>query len=306
MKKWFVFAVLHFTINEASACEICGCSGNGYHLGILPQFKKHFIGVRNTYRVFNSQHLISEQLHILGKKSVEYFNTTEIWGRYQVGKKTQLFVLVPYNSFTQKEEGLAAQKVQGLGDISILANRILMTKNAGKMDKIQQTWQAGGGVKLPTGRYDSDNSDDLNANMNAGTGSFDILLNTIYTIRYNHFGLNADAGYRINTANTDEFRYGNRITTGARLFYWKNLGRAMKWSILPNIGILYDRAAKDDHHQEKQTYSGGSITNLVAGTEIYAGKWTLGASWFHPLQQDLSKGLVKMKSQVTINMAWVF
>lgn len=306
MKKWFALAVLVFSLHEASACEICGCSGNGYHLGILPQFKKHFIGVRNFYRVFNSQHLISEQLHILGKKSVEYFNTTEVWGRYHIGKKTQLFALLPYNSYTQKEEGLPAQQVQGVGDISILANRILMTKNAGKMDKLQQTWQAGGGVKLPTGKYDSDNSDDLNASMNAGTGSVDILLNTIYTLRYNHFGLNVDAGYRINTANTDEFRYGNRITTGARFFYWKNLGRAMQWSVLPNVGILYDRSSKDKHHDEKQNYSGGSITNLVAGTEIYSGKWTVGASWFHPLQQDLSKGLVKMKSQVTVNLAWVF
>ncbi len=306
MRKWLILIALALFINEASACEICGCSGNGYHLGILPQFKKHFIGVRNTYRVFNSQHLISEQLHILGNRSVEYYNTTELWGRYQAGKKTQLFLLVPYNHFVQHEEGKPSQKVQGLGDISLLANHILLNKNAGKMGKLQQTWQAGAGLKLPTGKYDSNNSDDLNANMNAGTGSVDVLLNTIYTLRYDHLGLNLDMGYRINTENTDAFRYGNRLTGGARVFYWKNIGRAMKWSVLPNIGILYDRAAKDHHGEEKQNFSGGAITNLVAGTEIYSGKWALGASWFHPLKQNLSKGLVTMKSQITVNLAYVF
>lgn len=306
MKKWIVGLILLVSQAEAKACEICGCSGNGYHLGILPQFKKHFVGIRNTYRVFHSQHLISEELYILGKRSVEYFNTTELWGRFQAGKKTQVFVLIPYNRFVQKEEGLPSQTVKGIGDITLLANRVLLNKNSGKMDKWQQVLQAGGGVKLPSGKYRSYSGDDLNVNMNPGTGSLDVLLNMIYTLRHNHFGLNGEAGFRINTPNADDFRYGNRFTGGLRLFYWQNIGRAMKWSVLPNIGWLYDRANRDNHRGEKQNFSGGYATQWVTGTELYAGKWTLGASWFHPLRQQLSNGLVKMKSQVTVNMAYVF
>ena len=124
--------VFFVEIKPIQACEICGCSGNGYHLGILPQFKKHFVGVRNTYRVFHSQHLISEQLYILGKRSREYYNTTELWARYQAGKKTQLFVLLPYNRFEQKEEGLPSHIVSGLGDVSLAVNRILVSIYEGK------------------------------------------------------------------------------------------------------------------------------------------------------------------------------
>ncbi|MBP8240682.1 MAG: hypothetical protein KAX50_12000 [Saprospiraceae bacterium] len=41
---------------QVLACDVCGCAVGGNYLGILPQFRRHFAGVRFQYRTFDSEH----------------------------------------------------------------------------------------------------------------------------------------------------------------------------------------------------------------------------------------------------------
>jgi hypothetical protein len=302
-KIFFLLATTLFSVGTM-ACEICGCSISGYHFGILPQFRKNFIGLKYNYRSFNSQHLISEELYILGEKSTEHYQSAEVWGRIYGGKKLQLIFILPFNHFVQKEEGVKRVST-GLGDITLEANYTVYDDAANIHKKFKQTLLAGAGLKLPTGKFKSaTNGDELNPSMNAGSGSTDFLLNGIYTCRYEKFGLNADLNYRMNTRNKDEFKFGNRLTSAIKFFYWKDLDK--KITLLPNAGFLYERADADQHYDEKIRYSGGDITYLTLGTEAYFGKLNLGATLNHPLSQQLSKGLVHNNNQFSINATYMF
>lgn len=286
------------------ACEICGCSINGYSFGILPQSLKNHIGIRYTYRDFQSQHLISEREFILGSTSTEYYNSAELWGRFYVSKKFQLMVFVPFNHFATNEEG-AKTKAAGMGDITIVGNYTVLNTAATGTTNFKQSLLVGGGIKLPTGKFDvSKSSQELNPSINAGTGSVDFLTDVIYNCRYKKVGLNLDANYRINTVNRDDFRYGNRFTTAAKFFYWKDIGK--KTTLLPNAGFSFENAAKDKHGDEVQNISGGNITYFSAGLEIYAGRIVLGGTFNHPLSQNMFKGLVQTGNNFSVNASIMF
>lgn len=299
-----LMGVLAMGLPAAKACEICGCSINGYHFGILPQFKSNFLGIRYNYRSFQSQHLISETLGILGNKSNEYYNSVELWGRFYVGNRVQMMAFIPFQHYVQNEGGTKTT-AKGLGDITLAASYTLFNNVTDTSKRFKQTLQVGGGIKLPTGTFQR-NADgtELNPSINTGTGSVDFLANVIYTCRLGRVGLNADVNYRINSTNGDDFRYGNRFTTAARFFYWKDLGR--KTTLLPNAGILYETAGKDTHFEEKQNYSGGHVTLFTAGMEVYRGHFNIGATYQHPLNQMQSQGLVVSGDQVSVNLTYLF
>jgi hypothetical protein len=298
-----VIVALLFSFS-AFACEICGCSINGYYFGILPQSLKNHIGVRYTYRSFQSQHLISEQLFILGNKSTEYYNSAELWGRFYLTKKLQLLVFVPFNHYLTNEQGTKTT-AKGIGDITIVANYTLYNDAATGTTNFKQSLLVGGGIKLPTGKFNvSKSSQELNPSINAGTGSIDFLSDIIYNCRYKRVGLNLDANYRINTTNKDDFKYGNRFTTAAKFFYWQDVGK--KITLLPNAGLLFENAAKDIHGDEVQNISGGNVTYFAAGLEVYGGRLNVGATFNHPLSQNMFKDLVQTTNNFSINASIMF
>ncbi|MEO7992397.1 MAG: hypothetical protein ABI663_22795, partial [Chryseolinea sp.] len=182
MKRNIIFITLiSFAIsNQAKACEVCGCSLGGYYMGILPQFNKNFIGLRwsqNKYYAYvNHQSQGTEPEY-----SNDTFNKIELWGRFYVSKKWQVFAFVPFsfNHMKGNEDNVWAK---GLGDITVIANYIILNTGEQTEQKFKHTLTAGGGIKLPTGNYKQEVDGLLiNPNFQLGTGSTDFLLSTIYT-----------------------------------------------------------------------------------------------------------------------------
>src|SRR6185369_17278447 len=117
-------------------------------------------------------------------------------------------------------------KTDGLGDLMMLVNyQLFNIKSISKDDKT--TWMhqvyLGGGVKFPTGENKVNvNDPEFNIgdfNSQAGTGSVDYIVNATYNLLWNNSGLVTNVAYRINTANKQDFRFGNRAYINSAYFF---------------------------------------------------------------------------------------
>ncbi len=284
----------------ASACTVCGCSASNQYLGILPQFHKHFVGLQYQHRSFQSEHPGHGEQG--STYSNEQYSTVQVWGRYNLSNRVQLFGFMPYSSNIKKESG-SNTRISGLGDITLLANYRLLI-NEDPTSKWQQNLQAGGGIKLQTGAYDKNATFNENGlpNMQPGTNSWDFILNANYTLRRNNIGINADASYTITTPNTVNYKFGNRISTGLLAFYWLEKNNL---TLLPQAGLRIDLAGSDyDHYRNgwKNDMSGGSQLYATLGIQTFYKRLGAQIMYHHPVYQHYASGLVntKFKSEAGI------
>jgi hypothetical protein len=302
MKK-IILAVALFavTIAPSYACDICGCSGSGsQYFGILPWYQNHFVGIRYQYKTFTSHHLPlfdGDNAPI----THETFTTTELWGRFNLNKKFQLFAFIPFNNYKQTGEG-ADKHVSGLGDVNLmLAYQLVNTGEERRNWK--QLLQVAGGVKLPTGSFTkAEETDPLNINLQPGTGSIDVPVSILYTLRYKKTGISAEGNYRYNNANKDGYIFGDRLGSSVKLFQWANLGKQN--SLLPNAGITYEKSFEDFDGVEKNEYSGGHMLSASAGVDAYIKKIVVGVQFQQPLTQHLGSGRIDAHSRISATLSY--
>lgn len=303
MKRVFIAAVLILlTYAPMRACDICGCAVGGNYMGILPQFYNNFVGLRYQYRSFRSEHppLFGEPN---GLSANEYFQTTELWGRWNPTRRVQVFAFVPYQHFIRHETNANAN-INNLGDVSLIANWVIW--NTG--DSIRNDWkhalQFGGGIKLPTGRYNlTQQGAPLHRNMQPGTGSLDVPLNAIYTVRYKRLGINTEANIHLNTTAPDGHRFGNRLGASLRGFYWQQVRRT---TYLPSAGIVWERAAADQLSGLPIEFTGGQSTWLSAGFDVFISRIALGVLYQQPLYNNIGEGYVQPRPRVSAQVAFLF
>lgn len=284
------------------ACDICGCANGNAFFGILPQSHRSFIGLRYRIAGYDS-HLNSTLL-----KTHELFQTTELWGRFYPFPKVQVMAFLPYQINTQTM--LSTQEktsIQGLADATVLVhynvlNTVLDTTNR----VLNHNLLVGGGLKLPLGRYRYDASSAAevdNPNFQLGTGSTDFLLNAIYTLRYQSWGINADASYKINTSNSNQYRFGNRFSTAWSVFYTKQIG---KITLMPSAGIYVEHNNLDQKQQEPNTNTGGYWCAATSGLQVFTSKFALGISHQMPLAQSLAKGELRANQRLMVQLSFLF
>lgn len=303
MKHFLLALLLGCLTLPAQACDLCGCSNSGSFFGILPQAHRGFVGVRYRYGSYNS-HLTS-----LNLSSRETFRTTELWGRFYPLKRVQVLAFVPYqfNEQTLLKTGQTLP-LRGLGDISALVQYNLLNTfmDTDAARTINHNLLVGGGVKLPTGRYQYDENsltEVANANFQLGTGSTDWMLNAIYTARYKNWGANADVSYRLTTTNPNGYRFGNRLNASASVFYLSGLGSR---SIMPNAGLFVEQAGHDSSQGVMNKQTGGYAAHLNLGTEVYINRVSVGVSYRHPIAQNLSEGELRANDQLSTHLTFLF
>lgn len=297
MRTAILIPILFFlSLAAARACDRCGCSLSGHYLSALPQYQRHVLGARWYYRGFESLHHDSE-------RSAERFQSLELWGRFYPVKRLQVLAVVPVNFFTQ-EAGAERMSRQGIGDAVLLANFNLLQSVWGTDKKWRQALYLGGGVKLPTGKFDPALVEqEINPNLQPGTGSTDVMASASYTLRYGNWGLNADALLRFNATNRAGYRYGNRFNASGRLFYWAQSGRN-KW--LPSVGLAHEWAAPDRHLGATLYDTGGYCLLGTAGIDWYFGHLAVSAQWNAPITQWLGAGHIHSGQRAQIGLAYLF
>ncbi len=294
--KVAMLLMLSMSANQTRACDACGCSVNANYFGILPQFNKHFIGVRMLQSNFDMKHTPT-----LFPKADPYFkeqlNRYEIWGRYYMTKRIVAFASVPWQNNIRMDQGITTS-YQGLADATLSANYIAInTGDSGRL-MLRNTLMIGAGIKLPTGKFSSDRP----ASIQTGTGTWDYNFNIIYTIRYKNWGLNADATYRIN-GSSETYQYGNRLISSARLFYWRKI-RSI--SLLPNAGVLFERAAQDKSNEIPQIYTGGNGIYFAPGIDMYLRRFVLGFNITVPINETLNNGYANTQNRLATQLLFLF
>jgi hypothetical protein len=297
---WITGILSLLSSSNIQACDVCGCSvGSGY-FGILPQFQKNFIGLRYQYRAFDSEHLVLFQ----GEKPLrtqEVFHTTELWARYVPHKRIHLFAFLPYNYYTKDEEQIHSV-VSGIGDVSLVANYIIFNTGEQAGGMLKHALQFGVGVKLPTGKsnHTQEHTGLLVPSLQVGTGAFDAPLNLIYTIRYKQLGMNIEGNYRINTINKRGYKFGDRVNSSLRFFYWQKMGNV---SLLPHIGTGIEYGFWDKKDGEKQEYTESTSIMGNAGLDLYYKRIIVNFSTQLPFYQYIAKGQITGKQRFSVGLS---
>lgn len=307
MKRIFLsLLVLAFTIVKATACDVCGCSASNQYLGILPQFHWNFAGLQYQYSSFSSTHpsLFEGQP---SEHSRDYYNTVQLWGRYNFGRRLQAFLFLPYH-YNIDHTDAGNSSTTGLGDISLLVNRV-MIKDNGQNTGWGQQLIAGGGIKLPTGHNAGITTPDRLGlpNLQPGTGSWDFIVNANYTLRYKKQGLNMDCAYTFTTPNKNNFKYGNRLNAG--LLAYRTLKLKGQFSLLPQAGLRYEYTLHDyDNYSKKwlNEDSGGYLCYGDIGMQAYYKQIGIRINYQLPLTQCYGSGYVKTNAKTEAGIFLLF
>ncbi|HVX49856.1 MAG TPA: hypothetical protein VHB48_06850 [Chitinophagaceae bacterium] len=303
MKKVALSFILVLFVSASYACPFCGCGGGNLYMGLMPDFQHGFVGVRYHYSQFHTT-LLSDP----SQYSDNYYNTVEFWGGYSIGKKVQVLAFVPYYTNRQVDDD-GTSTPHGIGDITVIAQYKVFgvtSLSPGKRVIQQQLW-LGGGIKLATGGFNLDLNDpettvaDINAQL--GTGSTDFLLNGLYSVRIENFGINTAANYKINTVNGQGYKYGNRFTGNLIAYY--RLGKP-KLAVSPNIGLGYENVQTNLLKKDKVQYTGSNITNAIAGIEFNFGKVGVGVNAQLPIAQNFAEGQTECKFKTMAHVTFGF
>lgn len=305
--KYFICSALLClgAIAPAFACNVCGCSAGGDYLGILPQYYDHYVGLQYQFRSFRSEH---EPLKDGDPRehSKQYYNTLQLRAHYNLGSRVQLFAFVPYYSNVQQQDGVKTT-TSGIGDASLLANVVLLRKD-NTDTKWQQLLMAGGGIKLPVGKYEGITVMDREGlpNMQTGTGSWDFIADVNYTFRHKNTGLNLDASYTFTTANREQYKYGNRLNSSLLAFY--SLSKH-KLKLLPQAGFRYEYVLHDyDNYPKKwlNEQTGGHMLFASVGAQAYYNHWGVQAMYHVPLSQHYADGNVTAVTRTEAGILYLF
>ncbi|MFY0481210.1 transporter [Flavobacterium sp. PLA-1-15] len=274
-------------------CDACGCSANGGSMGFSSMLNENFVGIRYFHQSYKSRDGVFNNSPWID----ENFNTAQIWGRIPVSERIEITALIPYH-FHRRIKTNDTQNVNGIGDLTVMA---FYTAFKTKTDSsfYQHKILVGGGVKAPTGDFDSKNNGSINPSFQVGTGSWDYTVATEYIIRRKRFGLNTALNYIFKTENESNYKFGDQFNYGTTLFYTTSIKNL---SIVPQIGIAGETYKANQDHQEDVPFTKGDIFFSKVGVEAGYKKFSAGVNAMLPINQNLTGGRVEANYRLAVNL----
>lgn len=304
--KLKILIALTFISLGTKACDICGCGVGSYYIGILPEYNKRFVGLRYQHKTLQTH--LGAQGQRTPLTADETYQSAELWGGWNLGAKFRILAFIPYN-FNHRESQTDNGTKNGLGDIAIMSyyNVFNTSGTLGNRLLVQSLW-LGAGIKVPTGKYEPSERLAITEspnNFQLGTASTDLSFNGAYDVRYNDLGLNLNVNYKVNTENKYNYRYGNKLTTNALLYYKFRI--AHSFTVAPNAGILYETAEKDVESKKYEVAtSGGYSLSAVMGAEFAMKGFSFGANYQNVRTQHLANGRAYAGNRLMVHLSIPF
>jgi hypothetical protein len=282
-------------------CDACGCSNNGGSLGLGGVIDNNFIGVRYLHQKYQSKDGIFNN----SPKINEYFNTIQLWSRIPIWKdylEVQVFVPLHFHS---REYTDRTTRINGLGDASFLLNYTLFNqkksnynKEKDKVSSLTHLLKIGTGLKLPIGEYNGTIENAVNPSFQLGTGSWDVITNIQYVLRYNNIGITNYWNYYIKTTNDESYKFGNQFNFNSTFFYvWKD---AKNNNFVPSLGISGEFYDSNETFGVTIKDTKGHALFSTIGVEYNLKKISFGALVMYPIEQNLAEGTIDVKYRSSI------
>ncbi|MCC5936154.1 MAG: hypothetical protein JJU34_02620 [Lunatimonas sp.] len=267
--------------NSAFACDACGCALGGFNFGIIPQNEAHFVGLKYSRAHFYADMMHGGELEF----SNDLYQRMDFMGRIALKERLQINAILPY-MYNRMNGSHEKEQLSGLGDPMAMLNYKLIDQKGNPMDAWLHNLWIGGGIKAPLAHFEYAQSAQLiNPNFQLGSGSWDYLALANYTSMKNRWGINLEAVYKVNTANSQNYRFGNQYNTQASVFYMTKKGNTQ---LIPVAGLYHEHGGQHTFEGFLQGNSGGRLTMAQIGLQVQTGTWMLHGNFQNPLVQDFN------------------
>lgn len=278
-------------------CDTCGCSGNGGSMGFGTGLNNNFIGLRYIAQRYQSRDGIFANSPWID----EHFNTLQLWTQIPVGERFIINAVLPYQFHSREFADNTEQSINGMGDATILGFYQILKQTPDSIISIKprHTLQLGGGVKMPTGKFDEANLEgSVNPSFQLGTGSWDYLLAANYGITHRNWGLSVMANYTIKSKNDKEYRFGNQFNYALNTYKTYYFGT--NFALTPQLGVGGEYFDKNKAYGLAVSDTGGNAFFGKLGAELNYNQYALGVSTMLPIAQDLNNGKVEVKNRFSV------
>lgn len=291
MKK---IIIILFIIQSVSsfACDNCNVflniSPNDYRNSI--GFYHHTRYMSGTYNELGQVYLKHggvETSELLNKKIEDLYRTYELRGTFYWREKWKTMVTLPVVDNTQKIDGLAKYRVKGIADpILMQTYQVYNTKQTeDSSEKVIHRFALGGGVKIPLGNINKSYVyGKPNLDLQPGSGSWDFIFISTYSLRYKSLGFSSNLNVKFNTYNNENFRYGNTLNFSGNIFYMKSTKNLL---IMPFTGVYIENFEKD-YEYSMINDSGGTTFFGNLGLKVYRGNWSINAQYQKVFSSNLN------------------
>jgi len=261
------------------ACDVCSV-----YLSINPNDYKNSIGLNYRMRFMEGtigspvKSLPTKHLghleSVVGEQAVnEIYQLMELRGQYFINERFHMVLTVPMVNNYRSIGDYTNADLYGFGDPVLLAKyQLYNTRCEDKIPQITHRILAGAGVKAPLGSINRTfNGSDADIDMQPGTGSVDFFALAEYVMLIKkRWGISTNVIYKMNTANKNQFQYGNVLASNLNFF---TSLKVKSWMFQPALGGYMETASVDMEQKESLSGTGGTVVYSTAGLYTYLGRF---------------------------------
>lgn len=280
-----LFTIFSFNI---LACDVCNMN-----VELFPDDYKHSVSFYYRSRVLLGKYdlygtIIPSVRHSgstsdgtahFGKTVKEVYNLYDLRGTYYFSKpKLYATLILPLINNKRYFNDAYQFGFFEIGDPIIMVKReVFNSLNKRDSSKLTQKLNLGAGIKLPFGSNKVKiNNSTLNEDIQPGSGSIDYIMSLDYLIKYNSIGITANMNYKINSANNENYTFGNSLNGQLNLFYYQKIKSTV---LVPSIGNYMEYAGKDKQNNSYLNNTGGIISFISGGLTYYWKNFRLKAEY---------------------------
>ena len=281
-------------------CDVCGCGSSGGGMGYGTLGNANFVGVR----YINQQYRSRDGIYNNSPWIDEHFNPLQVWGQIPLGKRVAVNAIVPFHLHNRELVDGSTQNINGLGDINILVSYAVVQPReipfVQDVSPFKHSLSIGVGLKLPTGSYNrANNVGSVNPSFQLGTGSWDFMLASNYTLNYQQWGLGVLANYVFKTENNQQYEFGDQINYGINLF--RTFEDMQMRSYSPVVGVAGEVFGENQSYGIAVQDTAGHVLFGKVGFEADLWKFNTGINVMLPITQNLNDGNVEAKSRIGLH-----